>query len=84
MCKFPYARLEVVTAMKIQVTVFWVTTPCSVVVGYQRFGGPCCLHLQGDVIEAWIEIYVKIFWVMTPYSYVVGYQSFGGPCCLHL
>jgi hypothetical protein len=21
-------------------------TPCSVVVGYQRFGGPCCHHLQ--------------------------------------
>jgi len=20
-------------------------TPCSVVVGYQRFGGPCCSHL---------------------------------------
>jgi hypothetical protein len=19
------------------------------VVGYQRFGGPCCLHLQGDM-----------------------------------
>jgi len=24
-------------------------TPCSFVVGYQRFGGPCCPHLQGDV-----------------------------------
>jgi len=23
--------------------------PCSIVVGYQRFGGPCCLHLQGEV-----------------------------------
>jgi hypothetical protein len=23
-------------------------TPCSVVVEDQRFGGPCCLHLQGD------------------------------------
>jgi hypothetical protein len=33
-----------------QVEVFWVVTPCYVVVGYQRFGGPCCLHLQGDVI----------------------------------
>jgi len=32
-----------------QVEVFWVVTPCSVVVVYQRFGGPCCLHLQGDV-----------------------------------
>jgi hypothetical protein len=31
-----------------QVEVFWVVTPCSVVVGYQRFGVPCCLHLQGE------------------------------------
>jgi len=31
-----------------QVEVFWVVTPCIVVVGYQSFGGPCCLHLQGD------------------------------------
>jgi len=23
-------------------------TPCSVVVGYQRFRGPCCLHLRGE------------------------------------
>jgi len=27
--------------------VFWVVAPCSAVVGNQRFGGPCCLHLQG-------------------------------------
>jgi hypothetical protein len=24
-------------------------TPCSVVVGYQRFGGPRCFHLQVEV-----------------------------------
>jgi hypothetical protein len=30
-------------------TDFWVVTPCSVVVRYQRFGGPFCLHLQGEV-----------------------------------
>jgi hypothetical protein len=34
---------------KIQVVVFGVVTPCSDVVGYQRFGGPCCVHLQGEV-----------------------------------
>jgi hypothetical protein len=38
------------------------------VVGYQRFRGPCCLHL----------------WAVTPCSVVVGYQRFRGPCCLHL
>jgi hypothetical protein len=47
-------------------------TQCSVVVGYQRFGGSCCLRLQ-----------VEVLWVVTPYSVVVGYQRFRGPCCLH-
>jgi hypothetical protein len=35
--------------MKVQVEVFWVVMPYSVVVGYQRFKGPCYLHLQGEV-----------------------------------
>jgi len=30
-----------------RVEVSWVLIPCSFVVGYQGFGGPCCLHLQG-------------------------------------
>jgi hypothetical protein len=34
---------------KVQVEVFWVVTPCSVVVGYQRFGEVFCLHLQGEL-----------------------------------
>jgi len=34
-------------AVKIQVVVFWVVKPCSDVVGYQRFGCPCCLHHLG-------------------------------------
>jgi hypothetical protein len=29
--------------------VFWVLILCRDVVGYQHFGGPCCLHLQGEV-----------------------------------
>jgi hypothetical protein len=40
---------EVFMAVKIQVEAFWVVTPCSVAVGYQRFRGPCCLHLQGEM-----------------------------------
>jgi len=39
------ARLEVFIAMKIQVAVFCVVTPCGDVAGYQRLAGPCCLHL---------------------------------------
>jgi hypothetical protein len=47
------ARFEVLTAMKILVEILQAVTPCSVLVGYQRFGGPLCLHLQGEVkIEA--------------------------------
>jgi len=33
-------------AVEIQGKVFWVVMPCSVVVGYQHFRGPCCLQLQ--------------------------------------
>jgi len=40
--------------MQIHVTVIWVMTPCSVEVGYQRFGGSCCLHLQaGILLQHW-------------------------------
>jgi len=31
--------------VKFHIEVFWVVTPCSVVVGYQHFGGPRCLQL---------------------------------------
>jgi fatty-acid desaturase len=45
------ARLEIFTAMKFHVVVFWVMTVCSVTVGFHRFGGPRCLHLQeGDSV----------------------------------
>jgi len=40
-------RFETFTAMKIQVEVSWVVTPCSTGLGYQRFGAPCCFYLQG-------------------------------------
>jgi hypothetical protein len=30
----------------LQAKVFWVVTQYSVVVGYQHFRGPCCLHLH--------------------------------------
>jgi hypothetical protein len=36
--------------MNIHFQIFWVVTPCSVVVRYHCFGGPCCLHLQGEVV----------------------------------
>jgi len=53
-----YVRFEVFTAMKkIQAEVFWIVTPCRVLVGYhQRFRGPCSFHFQ---------------WVVTPCNGVV-------------
>jgi hypothetical protein len=39
-CYNSRANFEVFTAVMIQVEVFWIVTPCSVVVGYQRFRGP--------------------------------------------
>jgi hypothetical protein len=41
-------RFWVLTAMKIQVVVFLVLTQCTDVVGYQRFGGPCCHHVDPE------------------------------------
>jgi len=41
-----FARLQIFTAIKIQVSLFWIVTRCSDVVGYERFGGPFRLHLH--------------------------------------
>jgi len=54
--------------MKIQIEVFWLVMLCSVVVGYQHFGGPCCLHLL----------------VVRLCSVAVRYQCFGGPFMLKM
>jgi hypothetical protein len=34
---------------------FWVVTPCSIVVGYRRFGGPCSLQVQ-------VEVKMEVAW----------------------
>jgi hypothetical protein len=59
--------------MKIQVEVFWVVMPCGVVVGYQYFGGPWCLHLQGEVIFGFhrVKIQVVVFWLVMPCDVVL-------------
>jgi len=53
MC-YTAASFEAFTAVIFQVEILWVVTPCSVVVRYQRFRGPCCLHLQDEV--KWSEV----------------------------
>jgi hypothetical protein len=39
-----HAKFEVFTVVKIQVEVFWVVMPCSIMVGYKRFRGPSWLY----------------------------------------
>jgi len=41
-------RTNCKASVKIQVKVFWVVIPCSVMVWHQYFRGPCYLHLQGE------------------------------------
>jgi len=56
--KFVCVRFEVFMVLKIQVRVFQVVMPCSVVVGHQRFGRPCCLclsHLTLKMEAAWLS-----------------------------
>jgi hypothetical protein len=36
--------------MKVPVVVFWVLVLCGDVVGYQHFGGPYYLYLQGAIL----------------------------------
>jgi len=43
---FTFASFEALTAVMFQVQVFRIVMLCNVVVGYQRFRSPCCLHLQ--------------------------------------
>jgi len=47
------ARFEVFTAVKIHVEFLWVVTSWTIVVGYQRFRGPCCFHLQGETFVSY-------------------------------
>jgi hypothetical protein len=84
-------KFEVFTAMKIHEATLWAVTPCSDVVGHQRFGGPYCLHLQvvtpcsnAAGYQRFGELYCLHLQVVTPCRDVVGYQRFGGPYRLHL
>jgi len=45
------ASFDVFTAVMFQVEVFWVVTKCNIVVGYQRFRGPWCLHIHPEDCE---------------------------------
>jgi hypothetical protein len=48
---FPWVYFYVNILTGFQIEAFWVVTPCGVMVGYQRFGGQCCLHLQANMLN---------------------------------
>jgi len=48
-------RLQISTAMKTHDEFIWVVAPCSDVVGYQSFGGPCCLNLKDGPPKRWLS-----------------------------
>jgi hypothetical protein len=60
------ARFETSTALKLQMVV-WAATQCSDAVGYQRFGGPCCLQIQCEVSTCWSS--TSLHGVTTPTHY---------------
>jgi hypothetical protein len=71
----------VLTAVKIQVEVFWVVTLGSVVVGYQCFGGLSRLHLHCCVMAGY-QIFGGLCRLHLQYRVVVGYQRFRRSCYL--
>jgi hypothetical protein len=54
-------KYEVFMVVKIQVQVSWVVMPCDVVVGYQHFRGPSCLHLQSEDLNLNLELSIGLF-----------------------
>jgi hypothetical protein len=59
-----YVRFEVLTAVKMQIFVFLVETPCGFVGRYQRFGGTYYIYLNpedGGSMFLWnVGIYLQV------------------------
>jgi len=78
------ASFEVFTAVMFQVEV-WVMTTCSFVVGYQRFGGPCCLHLHGRVAGVRLRVRVRVIILLTvSQSISLGFEPLLGLMAIRL
>jgi hypothetical protein len=62
------SKIQVLKALKIEVEVFRIVTPCSVAVGYDHFGGPCCLHVQNEAARSWERLvsYRNTKWCRNP------------------
>jgi hypothetical protein len=75
-----YASFEAFTGVMFHVEVFWIVTPCSVVVGYQGFRGPCCVRLHLDSLTHYSQ---GLLGCEAIYC-CVGYQRFRYSCCVRL
>ena len=42
-----FVKCKVLTVVEMKITIVWNVASGSLVHRYQRFGGICCLHLQG-------------------------------------
>jgi hypothetical protein len=51
--QYPLLRPFANSSVQLQVVVLWVVTLCSVAVGHQHLGGPCCLHPQQSPPRRW-------------------------------
>jgi hypothetical protein len=58
-------KFVVFTVMKIQIVVFWVVTPCSGVIRYHYFTGPCCLHLSSYPLALPLHVLLVATWSST-------------------
>jgi hypothetical protein len=71
-------RFEVFTAVKTEVVIFWVVMLCSMVVGYQCFGGLCCCLSLGPVQGTFLQHFLLAHNItphLTPTLFI---------CCLYL
>jgi hypothetical protein len=48
-CMEVNASSEAFIVVMFQVDIFWIVTPCSVVVGHLCFRDPCFLNVEGEV-----------------------------------
>jgi len=70
---------------KIQIEVFCVVTPCIVMVGYQQFGAPCCIHSVYFCFHLFVELFIDqmpVEWLTHLFPYSGGPQIWISPYML--
>jgi hypothetical protein len=68
-------RSEVLTAVTMENTVFWVLMPCSLVNVHKRFRGTCCPHLQGTRVVSKRWYVFTSLWDLILLVWVVNHED---------